>query len=232
MTKREITDGVAPSGQAVNLEIWDKLYTDGNFMMYPSETLVRIIRQRQAENCLSGVVLDHGAGSGNIAEFLVRIGCQVHCTDVSAKAIETIRARFAANRLPAPATTWIDIGAPLGPQLPSYDHVITWQSAYYNTLANTRASLKLLIDKLPRGGTFISCFPSINDLQAKHSVLLPDGSRRLTGGEQDGAIITIPASTEEMVFWCNGLDIRDVITYGTCGRTMRTEFIVVFGVKE
>ncbi len=54
--------------------------------------------------CLRGEVLDLGCGMGNLAIAAARTGCKVTALDASPAAIEHVRARAAAERLPVEAS--------------------------------------------------------------------------------------------------------------------------------
>lgn len=214
-----------------NQAIWDGAYAGGNFMWYPSEVLVVLVRQQEKREGLSGVILDHGAGSGNVAEFLVRAGHTVHCTDISEKSLQVIDHRFRDRNLPVPAMRHINPAKPLCEQLPRYNHVIAWLSVYYNARAKLRNDIDALIGGLPKGGVFIASLPTLADYQAKMSEPLPDGSRMLKAAGQEGAVITLPKDVDELISWCPDLDIRDGLTYRLEARDFRHDHAIVYGVK-
>jgi SAM-dependent methyltransferase len=216
-----------------NQAIWDDLYAGGNFMWYPSEVLVGLVRRQEKCEGLRGVILDHGAGSGNVAEFLVRSGHTVHCTDISEKSLEVIDRRFRVRALPVPAMSQIDPMKPLHVQLPRFDHVIAWHSLYYNTAAKLRDDIETLIGGLPKGGVFIAGLWTLADSNGATSEPLPDGSRRLRGSgeEQAGAVIAVPKDLDELLTWCSGLEIRDALAYRLDARDSRRDQAIVYGVK-
>ena len=216
-----------------NKDIWDSIYEGGALLWYPAEALVRLVRRREREGGFAGTILDHGCGSGNVTEFLVRSGHRVHCTDISPVAIELLKRRFRDTTLPCPETTLIDLEQPLSPQLPAYNHVVAWQSIYYGTRDNVRQSLQTLIQGLPAGGVLIVSLPTPRDLAWANSEEMPDGSRRFVGNtsNQNGAILTIPETAEEFASWCRGVEVKDVVEYGMRFDGVRSEFFVLYGVK-
>jgi SAM-dependent methyltransferase len=218
---------------ATNRRIWDRIYEGGSLLWYPAEALVRIVRRQEREGGFPGVILDHGCGSGNIAEFLTRSGHRVHGTDISPAALQSVERRFRDLGQPAPPCSLIDLDRPLRAQLPQYDHVIAWQSLYYADIATVRANIAELIAGLPTGGVFILCLPTAQDLAFQHSEATEDGSRRLIDdvSGQRGAVLTIPDSAETLRGWCAGLTIRDVVTYSMVFDGKRSEFFALCGVK-
>lgn len=221
------------SAAAKNKDIWDDIYASGGLLWYPAEALVRLVRRREREGSFPGVILDHGCGSGNVAEFLVRSGHRVHCTDISPAALRLLDQRFLGALLPRPTTSLIDVGRRLKPQLPAYDHCIAWQSLCYSDLATAKANLADLIDGMPSGGVLIVNFPTPNDLLCRHSEPMADGSRQLIDNvsNQKGAIVTVPASADELRAWCRKIVAQDVIEYGLTFAGERSEYYVLYGVK-
>lgn len=221
------------SAAVENKKIWDSIYEGGAMLWYPAEALVRLVRRREREGGFAGTILDHGCGSGNIAEFLVRSGHRVHCTDISPVAIELLKRRFGNAALPCPEATLIDLERSLAPQLPAYDHAIAWQSIYYDTRSNVRQSLQTLIHGLPAGGVLIVSLPTPRDLAWANSEEMPDGSRRFIGNisNQNGAILTIPETADEFASWCQGVEVKDVVEYGMRFDGVRSDFFALYGLK-
>jgi SAM-dependent methyltransferase len=217
-----------------NRRIWDQSYDRGLLLWYPSEALVRIVRTLEHAGKMSGLILDHGCGSGNIAEFLVRSGHKVHCTDISAVALETTQRRFRGLMLPAPTVSLIDQTKPLGPQLPDYGNLVIWQSLYYGTVPSTRQHLRELIGRLPRGGSFITAFPTRNDVAYTSSRPMPDGSREFIENVsgQMGAVVSVPESAEELAGWCEDIAVEDIVTFGIMFRGVQSEFYALYGFKR
>ncbi len=214
-----------------NQAVWDALYAEGSFLWYPSEVLVKLVRRQEKHEGFGGVILDHGAGSGNVAEFLVRSGHAVHCTDISERSLQVIDCRFRDHDLPVPAMSRIDPGKRLREQLPRYDHVVAWHSLYYNTPAKMRDDIDALIGGLPKGGVFIACVVTLADNWATISEPQSDGSRMLNMPGQVGAVITLPKSVDELVSWCPGLQVREALTYRLLGKDHHNENAIVYGVK-
>jgi hypothetical protein len=217
-----------------NTRIWDQLYAAGHRLWYPYDIVVRIARYHLRQDGFPGVLLDHGCGSGNHLEFLTRVGVKCHGTDVSPSALESVRTRFEGAKLPQPGLSLIKIDEPLGPQLPKYDHVLAWGSVHYNRKTKVLEDLATLIDGLPKGGTFIYQASSINDVAAKQSELLEDGSYRIVGeiSGQTGAICSYPKDHNELRSWLPNLDIRDVVTVGYTFMSTPVEYFFAYGVKK
>ena len=221
-------------GAQANTRIWDLLYARGHRLWYPYDIVVRIVRYHLSKEGLPGLMLDHGCGSGNHLEFLTRLGIKVHGTDVSQSALDAVRSRFEGAKLPQPSLSLIDIDKPLKDQLPDYDHVIAWGSVHYNRKPKVLEDLDALIGKLPKGGTFIYQASSINDVAARQSEPLDDGSYRIVGNisGQTGAICSYPKDHDELRQWLRGLDIRDVGTIGWSFMGTPVEFFFAYGVKS
>jgi SAM-dependent methyltransferase len=214
-------------------EIWDRFYASGHRLWYPYEVVVRLVRHHLSRASLDGLVLDHGCGSGNHLEFLARLGVRTHGTDVSPTALQTVRSRFEGAMLPQPALSLVDPLAPLGPQLPTYSHVIAWGSTHYNHRDKVLADIADLIAGLPQGGVMIFQVPSINDVAARQSERLSDGSFRIVGtiSGQTGAVCTFPSSHEELRSWLPGLEIRDLGTVATQLLGNGVEYYFAYGIK-
>jgi SAM-dependent methyltransferase len=213
--------------------VWDRFYQSGHRLWYPYEVLVRLVRHHLAREGFAGLMLDHGCGSGNHLEFLTRVGIRAHGTEVSPSALETVRSRFEGAMLPVPTLSLVDPTAPLSGQLPGYDHVLAWGSVHYNHRAKVIDDLKTLIGGLPRGGVFLYQVPSINDVAARQSERLPDGSSRIVGAisSQTGAIATYPESHDELRSWLPGLDLRDVGTVNVQLLGTPVEYYFAYGLK-
>lgn len=219
-----------------NTRIWDTVYTEGGSnLWYPSEPLVGLVRNHERREGLDGIVLDHGCGSGNTAEFLVRSGHRVACGDVSPAALELVRGRFTGAKLrPAPAFYTIDSERPLAGQLPAYDHVVAWSSLQYNPLAKARADFADLIAGLPSGGAFFAAVASPDDDLATRSQALPDGSRRLIENVsgQGGVTVAIPRDFDEFESWCAGIEVRERARFGIALTSHRHDCYGIYGVKK
>lgn len=220
---------------AANHHIWEQVYAAGrSYLWYPSEALVRLVRLHEQHEGFNGVIYDHGCGSGNVAEFLVRSGHKVICADVSPTALARAANRFVGACLPAPRFMSIDPGRPLAEQLPAYDHVTAWQSVYYNTLAGAKRDFADMIAALPRGGAFFAAVATPNDILASQSEPLPDGSRQLKTdvSGQAGAIVAIPRDMDDFISWCPGVAIRRTAVFGIDMPGDCSEFFAIYGVKS
>lgn len=218
-----------------NAEIWDAVYAGGGSnLWYPSEALVGLVRAHERREGFPGVVLDHGCGSGNTAEFLIRSGHRVVCSDVSPAALDLVRARFRGAKLPVPSLYRIDPERSLAGQLPAYDHAIAWSSLHYNPLGKARADFADLIAGLPPGGTFLAAVSSPEDDLATQSQPLPDGSRRLMENVsgQGGVTVAIPRDFDEFEFWCSGIEVRERIRFGISYASHRLDYYGLYGVKK
>lgn len=222
-----------PPSEYDNAALWNRLYESGAYLWYPYEVAVRVVRRHLSAEGFAGVVLDHGCGSGNHLEFFVRLGLSPVGTEVAANAVGLVRNRFRGAMLSCPPIHLIDPGRPLAPQLPRFDHAFAWGSLHYNHRARTVEDIGTLADRLPKGGAFILCVPSVNDVVCQQSEQLPDGSRRITSNVsgQHGAIVTVPENDTELIRWCRGITIHDCGTFGSTLGGVRSEFHFVYGVK-
>jgi SAM-dependent methyltransferase len=194
---------------------------------------VRIIHQLRGKGLLKGVILDHGCGSGNHLEFMIRVGLTPVGTEVSPASLGLIKSRFAGAKLLAPEVTLFDPARPLDGQLPRFDHVFVWGSMHYNTKAKFLEDLAALIRLLPAGGRFILAVPSRNDVMATQSTREPDGSYRLSSdvSGQQGAIVTIPDDEQQLRDWCAGISIDDCGRFGWTVQGVQSEFLFLHGSK-
>lgn len=211
--------------------VWDGIYGDGQFLRYPYELAVRLVKKHQVTDGFPGVVLDHGCGSGNHLELFARSGIAAHGIEISSATLPLVRARFLGANLVEPPVTIVDLDKPLAPQLPRYSHLFSWGAVHYNHKQRVLADIETLIDGLPSGGCFILVVPSVRDVVATTSDLLPDGSRRIAVGRQAGAIVTVPANEDELRAWCPAISIRDVGRFGWVIGGVESEFLFVYGTK-
>jgi SAM-dependent methyltransferase len=223
-----------PTAQAgANAEIWERIYGRGHMLWYPYDIVVRIVHHLRNAGRLEGVILDHGCGSGNHLEFLVRLGLRAVGSDVSPSSLATVKSRFAGAKLPAPALHRIVPGAPLAGQLPPYDHLLAWGSIHYNRKPGFLRDLGELIARLPEGGSFVFAIPSLDDVAARESVREADGSRRIASdlSGQEGAIVSVPESREELLGWCRGIEVDECDRFGWTFRGRRSDYFFLYGRK-
>jgi SAM-dependent methyltransferase len=217
-----------------NVRIWDDIYAGGRSLWYPYEVAVRIIHHLRGRQQLQGTILDHGCGSGNHLEFMVRVGLTPVGSEVSPASLGLIKARFAGAKLMAPPVTLFDPSLPLTGQLPAFDHVFAWGSMHYNSRGKFLADLATLIELLPAGGRLILAVPSRNDVVASQSTKQADGSYRVTAdvSGQQGAVVTIPEDEAEFRSWCGGIAIDDCGRFGWTVQGVQSEFLFLHGSKE
>ena len=220
----------------VNRGVWDAIYRKGAFLHYPSEMLVRIFfrhcRSALPENA---TILEHGAGTGNNTEFLVRQGYRVIATDISEAALQTLEMRFAYANLPRPERLLVDPSRPLSGQLPSSDAVIVWDCISYNSAERARADIADLIGSLKPEGLFI-----INAATPRHdfiteSVEIAPNTYRYEGDSrpgQKGAIFNAPDSMEQLLEWCSGLKTMQTGGYAYWDEERKADYIFLVGRKK
>lgn len=201
----------AQQAQDVNRAIWDAIYGTGSVLLYPSEMFVRLFFRYAGKALAPGMtMLDHGAGSGNNTEFLIRRGLRVVATDISQEALKSIQQRFRYANLPFPETKRIDSIRPLSEQLPVCDAAISWDCLYYNTAERVRQDIADIISRIEPGGLFF-----FNMLTPEHhfiteAVEIAPGTYRYTGGisqKQAGSVLCAPDSLKQLHGWCEGADI-------------------------
>ena len=216
-----------------NVKIWNDVYQAGNFLSHPTEVFIRMVLEQERHEGFPGIVLDHGCGSGVNAEFLIRRGHKVHCTEISEAALETVSRRFRYKDLPAPETSLIVPDQSLASQISNFDHVVAWCSLLYNTPEVVQRNIAELIENMSPGACFICAFPTPNDLLAHSTETLPDGSRRLVQGHsgQMGIIVTLPETEDQFVGWCKGIEIRDIGKYSITLGGLHSEHMAIYGTK-
>ena len=216
----------------VNKDIWERLYRSGNYLQYPSEQLVRLfcrhVRGRIPEGAL---VIDHGAGSGNNAEFFVREGCQVLVTDISEEALEIIGRRFFHLHLPVPRRHLVQPGDNAIDSLPQCDVMVFWDVLNYNSADNARAMLRAGIGRLRPGGFLLVNMPTPRHHFIANAREIAPGTFEFKGEDQQGAIMCTPGSTERLAEWCAG--VVPVEVGGFSHHTMQrcSEFMYLVGRK-
>lgn len=220
-------------GSTRNGEIWGAIYGQGHMLWYPYDIVVRVVHHLKNTGRLDGTILDHGCGSGNHLELLVRLGLGVVGTDVVQSSLDVVRARFAGAKLPLPPLSLVDPGKALGEQLPRYDHVLAWGSTHYNRKGKFLRDLADLIEGLPAGGSLIFAIPSMDDVVGRHSVREPDGTFRITAevSGQQGALVCIPGSREELLGWCGGIEVEECARFGWTFRGMTSDYFFLYGRK-
>lgn len=214
-------------------EIWDNIYQNGNFMQYPSEYFVKLIKITEAQTGINGITLDHGCGSGNNAECLLRAGYKVACSEVSETALSVTRRRLIQAGAKDTACHLIDPSQPLGPQLPKYDNVISWQALCYANEKEMALSIAQLVDGMSTNGFFWFATPTTNDLLYRLSVPSKEPSRILgpTAGAQQGAVMTVFESNTEIEAMFSGTKILSSGTYGMTFEGVQHECLVIRAQK-
>jgi SAM-dependent methyltransferase len=215
----------------INTRIWQSLYEGGNYLHYPSEVFVQLYFRTLGKARKSGKFLDHGCGSGNNSEFLARQGWAVVGTDISQKALELQKARLTGMGGPH-AQVLIRPDAALSGQLDRYDHILAWDSLCYNRLAKARVDSEYLATSLNKGGYLFVNMPTLRHEFAAKGSRRPDGSfeNNRPGTHQEGAIMTIPDSLDDLCSWFPALKIveRGYFTFDFNGFR---EFMIVVAQK-
>ena len=118
--------------------------------------------------------------------------------------------------------------------LPPYQHVLAWGSTHYGLRATVLADFQTLVRNTPVGGSFIAAAPTINDIVARESAPMDDGTRRINTAlsGQTGAAVTIPATADEFAAWCDGIAIDDLGTFGWKFGGKQTEFHFLYGTRK
>lgn len=194
--------------QDVNTAIWSALYEGGNYLAYPSEVFVQLFMRFLGKGAPAGRFLDHGCGSGNNAEFLARRGWTVTGVDVSAKALDVTAARL-ADFSGAHETSLLDARLPLSGQIGRFSHAVSWDCLYYNSLPKAKRDAADLVGALSPGGMLFLNMPSPRHEFATTGLRLDDGSVRnqRKGTRQEGAIMAIPESLDDLISWLPGCEI-------------------------
>jgi hypothetical protein len=210
-------------------QIWEDIYKAGNFMEYPSEFFIRLLRRTESSLGIKGVTLDHGCGSGNNAECFYKAGYDIICSEVSRAALEITRDRLLKAGHSNPSCTLIDTTLPLSVQLPKYDNVICWLSLYYSEEKAMASSITQLISGMSSGGFFWLAMPTKKDLLFRLSKQRRGQTRVLgnNAGPQKGAVLTIfdePSQIEKMF---SGTKILDVGKYGMTFENCQHEYFVI-----
>jgi len=216
------------------MKIWDEIYENGNFMQYPCEYFVRLLRRTENRYGIKGITLDHGCGSGNNAECLYRSNHQVVCSEVSKSALEITRDRLLKAGQENPSCTLIDPNLPLQRQLPEYDNVICWQSLCYCSEKVMAESIAQLIDGISRDGFFWFATPTKNDLLFR-ACEPGSGPSRVLGskaGPQEGATMTVFDDSTQVERLFSGMKILDMGTYGMTFDGCQLEYLVVNARKN
>jgi len=215
-------------------KIWDEIYKNGNWMQYPCEYFVRLLRRTEDRYGIKGVTLDHGCGSGNNAECLYNSNHEVICSEVSSSALEVTRKRLLKAGQSNPSCTLIDPTLSLPSQLPKYDNVICWQSLCYSTEKAMAQSIAQLIDGISEEGFFWLATPTKNDLLFRGCKPGPGPTRVLgsKAGVQEGATMTIFDEIAHIERMFLGMEILDVGTYGMTIEGCQLEYIVVNARKN
>ena len=192
----------------VNAAIWDKLYAEGNYLHFPSEVFVQLYFRFLKKRERPGTFLDHGCGSGNNSEFLARRGWRVTGSDVSTKALEVQRERL-KGFAQSSSQVKLDSAKPVPDQLQPHDHIVAWDSLCYNRISKARTDAWELANLLNPGGYLFLNMPTVRHEFATKSIRLPDGSfqNNRLGKQQEGAIMAIPESLDEMCSWFKGFEI-------------------------
>jgi SAM-dependent methyltransferase len=191
-----------------NVVIWDALYENGAYLIYPSEVLVQLYFRAFGKELKAGSFLDHGCGSGNNSEFLAKRGWSVTGSDTSQQALN-IQSKRMASESGKHTQVLLDSEKPLTEQLNGFDNILCWDALCYNQLAKAKADSRDLMKLLAAGGYLFVNMPTMRHEFATTGRLLEDGSfeNRRVGTRQEGAIMSIPENLDELVSWFKGLEI-------------------------
>ena len=214
-------------------EIWDNIYQNGNFMQYPSEYFVKLLKNTEIKTRLSGVTLDHGCGSGINAECLIRAGHKVVCSEVSQSALDITRRRLIIAGELDPSCYLVDPARPLAPQLPEYDNVICWLSLCYASATEMATTISQLINGMSLNSLFWFATPTKNDLLYRLSIPSSGPSRVLgpAAGAQEGAVMTIFNNQAEVESMFLGTEILGSGIYGMTFDGIQHEYLVINAKK-
>ena len=217
----------------ISPKIWDDIYLHGNFMLYPSEFFVRLMRSTEAQSGIKGITLDHGCGSGNNAECLFRAGHAIACSEVSQTALDVTRDRLVKAGATNPSCHLVDPSQPLEPQLPKYDNVVSWLALCYAPAADMAAAISQLIEGMSPGGFIWFATPTKNDLL--YRISMPgDGPSRTLGAAadaQEGAIMTIFDDHSDVEAMFAGTEVLDSGTYSMMFSGVQHEYMVIHARK-
>lgn len=158
-----VMTGRAPDAERTDMltwnSVWDDIYRSRAWGRYPKEELIRFVARRYygAPDRKEVRFLDLGCGPGAATWFIAREGFTVDAIDGSAVAIETLRARLAAENLHAQLAVG-DIGdLPYAPA--TFDCVVDIACLMCNGPAETRHILRGVLDRLKPGGRLFSVTP-------------------------------------------------------------------------
>jgi 2-polyprenyl-3-methyl-5-hydroxy-6-metoxy-1,4-benzoquinol methylase len=204
----------------INAAIWDKLYAEGNFLHFPSEVFVQLYFRFLKKLEKPGTFLDHGCGSGNNSEFLARRGWSVTGSDVSAKALDVQKSRLRSFLQPS-SQVLLDSSKPLVGQLQQCDHIVAWDSLCYNRIGKAKEDARELAQMLKPGGYMFINMPTKRHEFATQSIRVADGSfqNNRLGKQQEGAVMAIPESLDELCSWFTGFEVveRGYFTFDFSG---------------
>lgn len=225
-------NGTEEAGET-NRDLWEAIYRRGSILRYPSEMLVRVFfrhcRQELPENA---TILEHGAGTGNNTEFLIRQGYRVIATDISEAALQTMEMRFTFANLPQPEKLLIDPARALSGQLPPSDAVVVWDCISYNTAERARKDIADLIASLRPGGLFIiNAATPAHDFITQAAKIAPNTYRYEgeTRPGQKGAIFNAPDSLPQFREWCAGLEILHTGGYAYWDEQRKADYFYLVG---
>jgi len=109
-----------------NIDIWENEYKAGrSYLSYPDDAFLKLFFTYRPQGCPLSV-LDFGAGSGPVSEFLLQHHCKVYSCDASHTAREMLSKRLSTGN----ATVISDQQIETIPN-ESLDIIVAWHVLYY-----------------------------------------------------------------------------------------------------
>lgn len=192
-----------------NIAIWESEYKNGHSILrYPDDALLKLFFTYRPTKAAMNV-LDFGAGSGPVSEFLLLHSCYVYSCDAS----DTSR-RILEHRLSEKSTP--DHYQVIKPQalgeIPdqSLDIIIAWHVLYYLDEAELNDTLSLFRKKLTLNGVLIGTMLGDRDIYIENSKPADHNQRVLTTAGQTGAhILSFSKEQYQRIFPFNQLLIGE-----------------------
>ena len=191
--KKFVSNAEISSGTGSASEIWENIYSKKEWGKYPSEAVIRFVARNfynvRDRNAVK--VLELGLGTGANLWFCAREGFRVSGVEFSQSGIERFEGRMKAENLSDKIDKiaqgdYFDKLDEFDDE--GFDALLDSYSLAYNDFERTKAIIEKGLNKLKRGGKFLSITPSAKNEGFKadenlgyHQVKPVSGSDAFTG---------------------------------------------------
>jgi len=166
-----------------NIQIWDDIYArDESYLRCPDDTFIRLFfKYKPSGDKLK--VLDYGAGSGPVSEFLLSLSHKTYSVDSSPSACAMLRKRLSKESDISQSLEELSLGDD------SLDMIVAWHVLYYLPRDRLKATLSDFKRLLKPGGIIVCTMLGEEDVFITSSSNMNQGTHQMQYGNQSGACV-------------------------------------------